>query len=375
MSQAPTSSHEHQVSPLELFFDLVFVFAVSQLSHHLLQHLSWRVAAETAVMLLAVFTVWGYTSWAATMIPADRRATYWMLLAVMVLGLFMNAGIPGAFEAAGWRFVVPLVAIQIGRTLWTLANARDPFYQDHFRRVLLWSVVTTPLWIAGAVASPATRLGWWALAAGLELVGTWLAHPIPGRRIQSEHVEFDAAHLLERCRLFLIIALGETVLTAGTAISKAPVEPMTALTGLSAMVMTISLFGLGFGRLGHLTEQRAAETRDPIYVSRHALNGVMLLVAGLIMIAVANELVIAHPDGHGSIALTLLLFGGPILYLAAQAWYLHSILGQMARIQLAGTALLLIAAFATLPFAPWIALLVAAVLLAGLAIFESRLKG
>jgi hypothetical protein len=64
---------------LELFFDLVFVFAVSQLSHHLLAHLSWCGAAETLVMLVAILTVWTYTSWAATMISADQSRTRWMI--------------------------------------------------------------------------------------------------------------------------------------------------------------------------------------------------------------------------------------------------------------------------------------------------------
>ena len=372
MSQPQPPHHERQVTPLELFFDLVFVFAVSQLSHHLLEHLSWRVAAETAVMLVAVFTAWGYTSWTATMIPADRPATYWMLIGVMGLGLFMNAGITGAFEASAWRFVIPFVVIQLGRTIWTLSNAPEPIFQDHFRRVLIWSVATTPLWIAGAAAAPGPRLCWWAAAAGLELVGTWLAHPVPGRKLQSEHVEFDAEHLLERCRLFLIIALGETVLTSGTAIANAAIEPMTMFTGTAAMVVTVSLWSLGFGRTGRLTRVQAEQTRDPIYLSRHALNGVMVLVAGLILVAVANELVIARPRGHGSAALALLLFGGPMLYLLAQAWYLRSILNQRATIQLTGTALLLLGAIATIPAEPFVALIATAVCLSGLAIFESK---
>jgi low temperature requirement protein LtrA len=92
-------------------------------------------------------------------------------------------------------------------------------------------MATTPLWIVGA-ASPADRLGWWATAAGLDIVGAWLAHPVPGRRLRSEHVAFPGAHMLERCRLFLIIALGETVLTTGTAVA-APMTPMTVVMGRS----------------------------------------------------------------------------------------------------------------------------------------------
>ena len=372
MSQPHAPPHEHQVTPLELFFDLVFVFAVSQLSHHLLDRVGPRAAAETAVMLVAVFMAWGYTSWAATMLPADRPGTQWMLVAVMGLGLFMNAGISKAWSESAWAFVIPLLVIQLGRTLWTLASARDPFYQDHFRRVLLWALATTPLWVLGALAAPETRLAWWAAAAAVEVIGTWIAHPVPGRRLRSAQVAFDANHLLERCRLFLIIALGETVLTTGTAIAQAPVGLMTLVTGASAMVITVALYSLVFGRTGRLTDDYAATTVDPIYVSRHALNAVMVLVAGLIAVAVANELVIAHPHGHGTVALSLLLFGGPVLYLLAQAWYLRAILGKMARVQLIGTGVLSLGAVVTLPLAPYIALLVAALSIAGLAVAEWR---
>src|SRR5215207_2694777 len=101
----PHALDQHdEVTPLELFFDLVFVFAVSQLSHHLLAHLSWRGAAETLVMLRAVYAVWYSTSWAATMIPAHQPRTQWMILSVMLLGLFMNASVTRAFTTSGWAF-------------------------------------------------------------------------------------------------------------------------------------------------------------------------------------------------------------------------------------------------------------------------------
>jgi low temperature requirement protein LtrA len=72
MTLPAQSREKDEVSPLELFFDLVFVFAVSQLSHHLLEHLTWRGAAETLVMLIAVFSVWSYTSFEATVLHVGR---------------------------------------------------------------------------------------------------------------------------------------------------------------------------------------------------------------------------------------------------------------------------------------------------------------
>ena len=149
---------EYEVTPLELFFDLVFVFAVSQLSHHLLTHLSWRGAAETLVMLLAIFAVWFSTSWSATMIRADQSRTRWMILTVMLLGLFMNASVTRAFTISGWAFVIPLLLIQLGRAVWTLVNSTDALFRDHYFRVLLWLIATTPLWIAGAAVSPEARV-------------------------------------------------------------------------------------------------------------------------------------------------------------------------------------------------------------------------
>src|SRR5918997_6193335 len=149
-SRPETPDQDYEVTPLELFFDLVFVFAVSQLSHHLLEHLSWRGVAETLVMLLAIFAVWAYTSWAAIMLAADQSRTTWMVLAVMLLGFFMNASVTTAFTTSGWTFVVPFLLIQLGRTAWTFVNPPNGVLRDHFFRMLFWLIPTTPLWIVGA---------------------------------------------------------------------------------------------------------------------------------------------------------------------------------------------------------------------------------
>ena len=139
---------KYEVTPVELLFDLVFAFALSQLSQHLLTHLSWHGAAETLVMLLAIFAVWFTTSWSATMIRADQARTRWLVLTVMLLGLFMNASVTRAFTTSGWAFVFPLLLIQLGRTVWTLVNSTDAVLREHYFRTLLWVIATTPLWIA-----------------------------------------------------------------------------------------------------------------------------------------------------------------------------------------------------------------------------------
>ena len=352
-----TPDQKYEVTPLELFFDLVFAFALSQLSNHLLTQISWRGAAETLVMLLAIFAVWFTTSWSATMIRADQSRTRWLVLVVMLLGLFMNASVTRAFTTSGWAFVIPLLMIQLGRTVWTLVNSINAVLRDHYFRTLLWVIATTPLWIAGAAVSLEARMVWWALAAGIDQIGRWLAHPIPGRRLRSENVEFDTGHMLERCRLFLLIALGETVLTTGMAIAEASITVMTLATGTFALAGTVALWALSFGRSHRIILRHLEKTNDPIRASRHAINALMVMVAGLIAVAVANKEVIAHPHGNTSFALSLLLGGGPILFLAAQGWYLWAVPNVRSQLHVIGGGALLLVGVATLAVPPYVALL------------------
>jgi len=372
MPSHDNQKHETEVTLLELFFDLVFAFAVSQFSQYLLKHLSWRGVAETLVMLMTVLAVWSYTSWAATMIRGHHAQTWWMLLAVTFVGLFMNAAIPRAFTSFGWEFVVPLLLVQLGSTVWTIFHAPDAMSRNHYVRVLLWFLVTTPLWIAGAAMNSESRLLWWMAATGVELIGTWLAHPVPGRRLHSENVAFDADHMLERCRLFLIIALGETLLTTGAALSQAPLTLKTLLAGTSAFLGTLALWALSFGRPYRLILQHLEETCDPIRDSRHAINVLMVLVAGLIAVAVANQKVIAHSQENTSIALSLLLFGGPVHFVLAQGWYLKAVLRVSSRPQLMGSAVLILLGCAAVKRPSYAALILAGIGLLLLVLLDRR---
>jgi len=341
---SPAQSVQREaVSPLELFFDLVFVFAVSQLSHHLLNHLSWRGAAETLVLLIAVFGVWSGTSFEATLLHIARSQARWLLLAVMLVGLFMNAAVQNAFETGGWAFVIPLLMIQAGRSILMVVVAPTRMLREHYGRLLCWIIATTPLWIVGAIADAESRLLWWSGAAVIDLAGTWLAHPLPGRMLRSEHVEFDANHMLERCRLFLIIALGESVLSSGTALADASRTLLTVVTGTCALVTIVALWGLHFAGSGRLMDRYVETTADPILAARRTVNGLLVSVAGLIAVAVGNELVIAHPQSHVSMAFSLVLFGGPLLYLLSQTVYLWAVLGTRSLPRLATLAALAVA--------------------------------
>ncbi|MFJ8142946.1 low temperature requirement protein A [Streptomyces sp. NPDC096013] len=360
-----------EVTPLELFFDLVYVFAIGQLSHQLLAHPTWTGAGQTLVLYLAVYAAWAYTTWAVTLVPAEDPRTRRMLLAVMLVGLFMNAAIPRAFSDAGWLFVATFLLIHIGRTVWLLTVGLDAVNQEHFVRVLVWFVAAAPLWLTGAAVGGGARLAWWAAAILIELTGTWTAHALPGRRLESRQVSFAGGHLLERGRLFVIIALGETVMTTGTALTAAPYKPMTLLTGSAALASTVALFWLYFSRSQRVV-RHFQRTEDPMRAGRSAVISLMATVAGLIAAAVADERVIVHPLDHVGITTSLLLFGGPALYLVPQVWHGATLFDDLLSSRLLALFALVIAGTVTLRAPAYLAAIIAAAIVVALAVFEVR---
>lgn len=345
------------VSPLELFFDLVFVFAISQLSNHLLENLHWRGLAETAVILTGVFGVWSYTSFEVTITHGKRQHVQRVMLLVMVLSLYMNAAIDGAFADSPWTFVAPMLAIQIGRTaLSSIPTAPTQLLRKHYTVVLYWMLLSMPLWVIGAVLPSGARLGWWAAAAALDLAGTWSAHPWPGRRLESDHVEFDAEHMLERLRLFMIIALGEVILLTGTAVTAGHMTPGSVVASLFALAIIVCLWALYFNGSDHFINRHIDRTTNPILATRLAMNGQAVVVGGLIALAVANQLAISHPDEHYSMLPAILLSGGTIAYLFVQTWFLYFVTGRFSTSRIIAIVVI-VAIGAAAPYIPALATL------------------
>ena len=110
---------------LELFYDLVFVFAITQVSHHLLEHLTWEGAGQSALMLLMVWWSWNYTTWLTNELNPDAIPVRLVVMALMLLSLLMAIAIPEAFGDKALLFAGAYVAIQVGRTAF-LAFAGAP---------------------------------------------------------------------------------------------------------------------------------------------------------------------------------------------------------------------------------------------------------
>lgn len=178
--------------------------------------------------------------------------------------------------------------------------------------------------------------------------------------------------MLERCRLFLLVALGETILSTGRAVAETSLTGVTVLTGTASLVGVVALWALGFGSAVRVTEPHVEETNDPVRASRHAANALTLMVVGLITVAVANEQIIGHPRGPASITVRLFLFGGPICFLLAQGWYVVTVPQVSPRPRLLGVVGLCVVGIASSFATPVIAQLMAATSLTLLAVADFR---
>jgi low temperature requirement protein LtrA len=362
-----------EVTPLDLLFDLVYVFGVAQLSHHLLTNPTWNGALETFVLLVAVFALWLQTTWTVILRAAEGRGGPWLLLIILPFGLFMNASIGVAFLWAGWVFVGMYVGVTGIRDYWVVVSGLRPWVVEHHQRMLLWLAVSAVGWIVGA-ADERHRLAWWTFAAIMDLLGIVTAHVTPWRRMHSERQVIPRARTFERARLFFLIALGETIVTTGVAIAAELHHPMTIVTGLVALTGSVALWWTYFDAKEPAKRRALGASDDPTRYSIGTFNLLFGMVAAMIVIAVGDELVIAHPLGHTDVRLVVLVFGGPALYLAVQAgqaiWQRSPV--DRSRSRVVALVALVVLGVLSLRVPPFVAAVFAAAPLVGVAISDAR---
>jgi low temperature requirement protein LtrA len=189
VSRAPDA--ERNVSPLELFFDLVYVFAIGQLSEHLLARVDLRTGVETVILALAVFYAWYMTAWGANWLEPDPLPVRVALVGLMFASLLMSVAIDDAFDDRAWLFVTGYLLLQVGRCAFLIVALRGRPQGEHFVNDLVWELLTGVLWVAGAIADGDARLLLWGLAVAAAYGGAWAQHWLPGRgrRVDLEHTE------------------------------------------------------------------------------------------------------------------------------------------------------------------------------------------
>jgi low temperature requirement protein LtrA len=272
-------------------------------------------------MLVAVYWAWNYTTWMTNWFDPDTAPVRLVLVFVMLASLLMSVAIPEGFGARALLFACAYSGMQIGRNAFVVAVTPSGAFNQNFRQILAWSVLSAPLWVAGGVVDgEALRWALWLGALALDLAAPLLTYWLPGvGTTPMSQWQIEGAHFGERFELFVIIALGESVVLAGATASNTGlgVEVVAAL--LLAFLSSTALWWLYFGQMAGIVLERirAAPADERGRIGRDIYTYLHLpIIAGIVLVAVGDELVIAHPRDALHTAGALVALGGSALFLA-----------------------------------------------------------
>ena len=313
---------EQRTTALELFFDLIYVFAVTQLSHLVIDgHVSLESVGRASFLLIVVWWAWIYTTWMVNWFDPESTPVRMLLTAIALASLLMSASIPKAFGSDGIWFAVAYIALQNGRnSIAMLLLQRSHSLRRVFERIVASSTVSALLWLAGGIWAH-DRLGLWCGALAIDLIAPLLGYRTPGlgRSLTSDW-PVDGGHFAERFQSFIIIALGESIVVTGATASTRGLSDGVVGSLALAFLVTAELWWLYFGEVAEHARHDIATSDDPGRLARDAYTYLHLpIAAGIIMIAVADDLLISAPGHHLSGGAIVMAALGPAVYLFGES--------------------------------------------------------
>jgi low temperature requirement protein LtrA len=303
--------------------------------------------ASASFLLLVVWWAWIYTTWMVNWFDPASPAVRTVLTGAMLASLLMAAALPEAFDEHGLLFAASYVALQVGRnTAAASLLARDHRLRGVFERLVVWSALAGVLWLAGAALDGDKRLLLWIPALAVELAAPVAGYWLPGRgRAATTDYDIEGGHFAERCQLFIIIALGESIVVTGAAAADAGLTTTAVLGLVVAFLETAALWWLYFGSAAEHSSAAMSASDDPGRLARDAYTYLQLpIVAGIIGTAVGANLLIAEPgDPQHGVGLAMIL-GGPALYLLGENVFERRLTSKTStkRLTVAGLLLLLV---------------------------------
>jgi low temperature requirement protein LtrA len=328
---------------MELFFDLVYVLAVTQLTQLLLGHLTLYGVAQSLLLLLAVWWAWIDTAWITNWLDPDWASVRLLLVGVMMLSLIMSATLPRAYDDRGLWFAGAYAALQVGRAAFAVAALRgQPRLRRNFVRIAVWRVASGMLWLAGGIAQGPLRTTLWAGGVAVEYVAPASGFYVPrlGRSTPADW-PISGSHLAQRCQLFLLIALGESILVTGTVLGSLSIGAANLAAFVSTFLGSVALWWIYFDRSADAAGAVIERSDEPGRLGRTAYTYHHIpMVAGIIVAAVGDNLSIAHPGGHSNAATISTVLGGPALFLAGHVLFKKAVFGGFSTPRLTGIAAL-----------------------------------
>jgi len=367
----PKELAEHRTTPVELLWDLVFVFAVTEVSSLMSHDLTWGWFARSMLVLALVWWAWSAFVWAANAQNATSGAVRACLLVSTAVIFITGLSVPGAFGSDGTVFAVSYAIVRfLHLALYADASRKGNASWRAIAGFAVTVAIGMALLIAGSFAHGGTRIALWAAAVAIDYAGpAWLTR----ERLRGlQHVA--VAHFAERYGLFVIICLGESIVAIGLGAAAGHphlgAQLITAVT--LALLITIGMWWTYFDRYAATAEERLREHDDPVLAAADGYSYLhLLIVAGIITFAVGARVLVRHFGVSIPDAPRLALCGGVALYLVGHVGFRRRLSGELEHQKLAVAAALLILYAVGSALAGWVVAAAIAALLAGLCAVET----
>jgi low temperature requirement protein LtrA len=306
---------ERRTSPVELLWDLVFVFAVTQVTALLAHSLSWEGFGRSMLVLALVWWAWSAFVWAANAQDTASPVLRMALLLAMVLIFITGLAIPEAFGDESTLFAVTYAGVRfLHLALYADASRRGNASWSAIAGFAVTVVIGMALLIAGSFLDGLARIALWTAALAIDYAGpAWLTR----ERLRGLQ-EVAVAHFAERYSLFIIICLGESIVTIGVGASGRPVDTELIAAVALGLLITVGLWWTYFDSFAATAEERLRRHHDPVLAAADAYSYLHFpLIAGIIIFAAGEKIAIHDVGAPLSDAARLAFCGGVALYLAA----------------------------------------------------------
>jgi low temperature requirement protein LtrA len=358
------ASAERRTTPVELFWDLAFVFAITQVTHFLLFHLTWGGFLRGMILLALIWWAWSAFVWAANAQAEDSATMQLALLTSLVLIFIAGVAVPDAFGAEATLFALTYCGVRlIHLGLYIDASRRGNASWEAIAGFGAATLAALGLLVVGSFFDLTGQTVLWTLALSIDYAGpAWLTRARL-RGLQRVAV----AHFAERYGLFVIICLGESIVAIGLAANGSPVDAgLLAAVGFGLLAI-IGLWRTYFGPLAVNAEQRLRQTDGDVVLA--AADGYsylhLLIVAGIVVFAAGVRVAVDDPTLPLADAVRLCLCGGIALYLLGHAAFRLRMVGEINAYELTAAAATIVVFLIASDFAAWISVaLLAAILLA-----------
>jgi low temperature requirement protein LtrA len=378
----PESEEGRRATFLELFFDVVYVFVLFQVSTRIVDNLGhirgkagldrlFFESGKVLVLLLAMWSIWWATAWTTSRYNPQLLRIQAIVILAIFTSLVMALALPQAFGNYSLPFAIAYVGTQVARPA-ILATALSGERRRLKLRMMIIFSATGVLWIAGALMDEWPQRASWVLALVLELVASRLGWPVPGMgRSRPEEWTIAGEHLGERYQQFFLIVLGESILGAGLRVSSSGLQTRQLAAFIVSVTITVLVWRIYFYRAGLILSEAITRSPHPGRIGRSTADTHFVMISGVLIASIGYQLTIIDPYSRSTVGWAVIVLG-PVLFIAGRARFEYEVFGRVSKSRI--VALLVLAAMVPLAIpAPQLATALAvAVVLLGVAVADAR---